>query len=615
MCGLNGIYRYAGGNAVDRLELRTTRDHMQARGPDGAGEWLAADGSIGLGHRRLAIIDLSDAGAQPMSTADGRYVVVFNGEIYNYKTLRDDLIAQGDSFRSHSDTEVLLKLFAREGPRMVSRLRGMFAFALWDSQERRLFLARDPHGIKPLYYSNTRGTLRFASQVQALLAGGAVGSQVSVAALAGFFLWGSVPEPLTLYEDIRLLPAGHTLMVDGHGRSELAQYWRIGDVLQQSAEAARSIDPGQATQRLRAALLDSVRAHLVADVPVGAFLSAGLDSSAVVGLARECGVPLKTFTVTVDEFQGRALDEAPLAAETARHFGLPHSVITITLADARASIPAFLAAMDQPTVDGINTWFVTEATRTAGLKVALSGLGGDELLGGYDSFTVVPQLLHRHSWVRHAECVGAGYRHAYSLLARVMSRLRTRGSELLAAGSGWRQAYRWQRGLFMPWELPYLMREDAAYTGLEELSKHELWEPMADESSDFTRVSILESSRYMRNQLLRDTDWVGMAHSLELRTPLVDHVLSGIASGLAANGLLGTGKGVLGSSVASGLPQSVLARPKTGFTLPIWHWLRDVDELAGWKRVKWLRRSGTRNYARWAYAVAAHLPEVRYLLH
>jgi asparagine synthase (glutamine-hydrolysing) len=339
-----------------------------------------------------------------------------------------------------------------------------------------------------------------------------------------------------------------------------------------------------------------------------------LDSSAVVGLAQECGVSVETFTVTVDEFRGRALDEAPLAAETARHFGLPHSVISITLADARAGIPAFLAAMDQPTVDGINTWFVTEATRSAGLKVALSGLGGDELLGGYDSFTTVPELRHRHTWTQHVGRIGSAYRHIYSLLCRVMPRLPTRGSESLAAGSGWRQAYQWQRGLFMPWELPYLMHPDAAYRGLEELSKHELWEPIADESSDFAKVSILESSRYMRNQLLRDTDWVGMAHSLELRTPLVDHILTGVASGLAANGLLGEGKSVLGSSVANGLPQSVLDRPKTGFTLPIWHWLNSVDELAIWKRVKWLRRSGTRNYARWAYAIAAHQPEVRDLL-
>ena len=289
-------------------------------------------------------------------------------------------------------------------------------------------------------------------------------------------------------------------------------------------------------------------------------------------------------------------------------------VRTVYQAEFRADLPRILAAMDQPSIDGVNTWFVAKAASQAGLKVALSGLGGDELLAGYDSFAVVPELLRRHSWVRHAECVGSGYRQVYSLLSRMVPRLPTRGSELLAAGSSWRQAYQWQRGLFMPWELPYLMRADAAHAGLEELSEHEVWEPMADELSDFARVSILESSRYMRNQLLRDTDWVGMAHSLELRTPLVDHLLSGVASGLAANGLLGSGKGVLGSSVANGLPNDVLERPKTGFTLPIWHWLRNVEELAGWKRVKWLRRSGTRNYARWAYAVAAHLPEVRDLL-
>jgi len=614
MCGINGIYCHAGKAKVDRLQLLATRDHMRARGPDGAGEWLATDGSIGFGHRRLAIIDLSDGGAQPMSSVDGRYVIVFNGEIYNYRELRDEIGRQGGTFRSQSDTEVLLKLFERDGPGMVSRLRGMFAFAIWDALGKRLFLARDPHGIKPLYYSNTNGTLRFASQVRALLAGQGVDKRVSLPALTGFFLWGSVPEPLTLYEDLCILPAGHTLMIDGRGRLEISPYWRIGEAQRRSIEAARSIGPDEATERFRTALRDSVRAHLVADVPVGAFLSAGLDSSAVVGLARECGVSVETFTVTVDDFRGRALDEAPLAAETARHLGLPHSVVTISLADARAGIPAFLAAMDQPTMDGINTWFVTEATRSAGLKVALSGLGGDELLGGYDTFATVPEIRHQRSWAQHARCMGAGYRRVYSVLARALPRLPARGSEWLAAASSWRTAYQSQRGLFMPWELSSLMRPDAARAGLEQLSKHELWEPAMEGISDFARVSILESSRYMRNQLLRDTDWVGMAHSLELRTPLVDHLLSEAAAGLAASGALGPGKTVLGRCVSNGLPQAVLQRPKTGFTLPIWQWLRTVEELASWKRLKWLRREGTRDYARWAYAVAAHLPEVRELL-
>ncbi|MDD5389294.1 MAG: asparagine synthase (glutamine-hydrolyzing) [Gallionellaceae bacterium] len=616
MCGINGIYAYSpDAPGVERTELLRTRDAMQVRGPDGAGSWYSADGRIGLGHRRLAIIDLSELGAQPMSTSDGRYTVSFNGEIYNYAELREQLALTGTSFRSHSDTEVLLHLYRRDGADMVRHLRGMYAFAIWDAQECRLFLARDRHGIKPLYYADDGKTFRFASQVQALLAGGALQRRVSPGGLTGFLIWGSVPEPLTFYQGIRELPAGHTLHVTLHGAQAPLAYWRLGDALVQSIEAARAIPIGQEIDILRQALADSVRAHLVADVPVGAFLSAGLDSTTLVGLAHEAGRNIQTFTVTADEFLGKPGDEAPAAAEAARHFGVPHTVASIALDHAHETIPAFLAAMDQPTVDGINTWMVTEATRRAGLKVVISGLGGDELLGGYESFDRIPAIqMKAFGWISQ-RWVGGAYGHAYALLANWLKQMPPRGSEKWSATGNPQAAYLWQRGLLMPWELAKLLPRDVYLAGLEELHLASTWEAMPQELPPFAQVSLLESTRYMRNQLLRDSDWVGMAHSLELRTPLVDQRLTEQLAGLAALGRFGKGKTALARILANGLPDAVLNRPKSGFTLPIWAWLHSVDELSGWKRNTWLRSRHARNpYTRWGYAVIARMPEMQGLL-
>ena len=291
MCGINGIFAYHyAANPVDRAELLRTRDHMAARGPDGLGAFVSDDGRVGLGHRRLSIIDLSDAGAQPMASSDGRLVVTLNGEIYNYRHLRLGLEAKGCIFRSQSDTEVLLHLYAERGEAMVHDLRGMFAFAIWDAHRDRLFLARDPYGIKPLYYADDGWTFRFASQVKALLGGHAISRDPEPAGQVGFYLFGSVPEPFTTYRGIRALPAGSVLVVDRIGAPEPRRYHSIAKVYCDAEVQGRNrgaIDNVRTQCEVREALLDSVRHHLVADVPVGAFLSAGIDSGALVGLMRD----------------------------------------------------------------------------------------------------------------------------------------------------------------------------------------------------------------------------------------------------------------------------------------------------------------------------------------
>ena len=364
MCGIAACFAYSSAvPPVDEAELLRMRDQMTARGPDGTGLWFSDDRRVGLAHRRLSIIDLSAAGAQPMSSEDGRLVIVFNGEIYNHRALRAGLEARGRRFRSNSDTEVLLHLYAERGREMLGDLRGMFAFALWDADRQGLLLARDTFGIKPLYVADDGKTLRVASQVKSLLAAGGVDTSPDPAGQVGFFLWGHVPEPYSLYRGIRSLPAGGWLWAGADGTRVTGTHGSVGEIL--GVPATRD-EIAQAQGTVRAAFVDTVRHHLIADVPVGVFLSAGLDSTALAGLASEQGGRLRTVTLGFTEFRGTANDEVPLAEEVARHYGAEHQTIWVTREDFHAERAALLRAMDQPSTDGVNTYFVSLAARRAG---------------------------------------------------------------------------------------------------------------------------------------------------------------------------------------------------------------------------------------------------------
>jgi asparagine synthase (glutamine-hydrolysing) len=606
MCGIVGIYAYHyAANAVDRAELRRIRDDMAARGPDGLGDWYSQDERVGFGHRRLSIIDLSEQGAQPMMSADGKLVVTFNGEIYNYRELRASLEAKGRKFRTQTDTEVLLHLYAQKGEAMVHDLRGMFAFGLWDAEKGALLLARDPYGIKPLYYADDGWTLRFASQVKALLAGGKISRDPEPAGWVGFYLFGSVPEPFTTYQEIRALPAGSTLWVDRVGTHEPKQYVSIADRYCQ-AEAARSSMNDEDQQRGACeALLDSVRHHLVADVPVGAFLSSGIDSGALVGLMRDAGQrEIQTVTVAFEEFQGRREDEAPIAAEIASQYGTLHTTRVVTEQEFRNDLPKVLEAMDQPTIDGLNTWFVSKAARELGLKVAVSGLGGDELFGGYPSFRDVPL------WVRTLAVPGQipvlGDLARWLLTGVFSQSLNPKAAGLLKYGGNYAGAYFLRRGVFMPWELQTVIGAEIARLGLRRLNpiRHIASRLKPKPRTGFGRIAVLESSMYMRNQLLRDTDWASMAHSLEVRVPLVDiKLLSQLGSITAKYG--SSSKRLLANSPRVPLPRKVIERPKTGFATPIQSWLQRDNRIQEWRRVPSLAADKCAWARRWAFQVSA----------
>jgi asparagine synthase (glutamine-hydrolysing) len=581
MCGLTAIFSY-GDNApsVDEAELLRMREAMVRRGPDGAGTWISNDRRVGLAHRRLAIIDVGDSGAQPMALRDDagniRLQISYNGEIYNFKQLRAELINEGRKFTTNSDTEVLLHLYDRNGVGMLRQLRGMFAFALWDETKQGMLLARDPYGIKPLYYADEGGTLRVASQVKALLAGGVVSTAPNPAGHVGFFTLGYVPEPHTMYKNIQGLPAGTSLWIDAAGGKGHSQYFDFRAEMRtlENAGAQGSKD------ELRAALVETIEHHLVSDVPVGVFLSAGLDSASIMALVAEvAGSQLETMTLRFDEFAGSAMDEAPLASEIAALYNTRHQTRTVKGSDFSTEKDKLLAAMDQPTIDGVNTYFVAKEAADMGLKVALSGVGGDELLGGYESFKQVPSLVGKLGWIPGIGALGAGFR---MLSGPVLKRLTSpKYASLFECSADYGSAYLLRRGLFMPWELADFMDADLVREGWRDLHLRETLNATIDGvSNPHNKVSLLESSWYMRNQLLRDADWAGMAHSLEIRTPLVDATLF---TKLAGRGFT---KPDMARSPNTPLPDNVLNRPKTGFAIPVRDWLQGSEAGAGERGVR-----------------------------
>jgi asparagine synthase (glutamine-hydrolysing) len=603
MCGINAIFAYrADAPCVDADELIASRECMRSRGPDAADQWVSDDRRVGLGHRRLAIIDLSPAGRQPMRR--GALTIIFNGEIYNYRELRAGLEARGVAFTSHSDTEVMLRLFEEKGAAMVSELRGMFAIALWDDAKKRLFLARDPYGIKPLYYADDGAAVRVASQVKALIAGGKVSTQFDPAAAAGFFLRGTVPEPFTMYRSIRALPAGTYCFVDANGVGEPQQYFSIAAAWRDAVEHARDVSEDERLAAVHDALLESVRYHMVADVPVGAFLSAGIDSTAVVALARESGAAdLQTMTLRFEEYRGRVNDEAPLAALVAQQYGVPHTIRDLTLADFKAELPRIFAAMDQPTVDGLNSYFISKAAAELGLKVALSGAGGDELFGGYTSFRDIPRWMPVTSRLARVPGLSNGVARLNASLAKMSRHVSPKMGEILRHGSSYAGAYLVKRGRFLSSELPDVLGNDIAEEGLQRLNILGLIERAVtpDPGHPFARVAALESSLYLRNQLLRDMDWASMAHSLEVRVPLVDaFLLRKLAPVLVTR--KERGKQILARTPRPPLPEDVRQRRKTGFTLPIKEWLGQEGRVEFGKR-SWARKvyevMFSRDHGRW----------------
>ncbi|MBI3663818.1 MAG: asparagine synthase (glutamine-hydrolyzing) [Acidobacteria bacterium] len=579
MCGIAGWYEARGRNgaAMSAEPLLAMLREMTPRGPDDAGhvEVLPrqSHGRWLLGACRLAILDLSMAGHQPMHDPQTGNWLVYNGEIFNFGDLRRELEAAGCAFQSNCDTEVLLHGYRVWGEDVLQRARGMFAFGIWDEARQTLLLARDRLGIKPVYYYQHPERFLFASELRALLESGFVPRELDPTGLDSFLKFGAVQEPATLIRDIRLLPAGHLLRWRD-GRIAIERYWSLPAqaVAANGSEAERQ----RHIEEVRESLAESVRIRLVSDVPLGIFLSGGLDSSVVAALAAQSGNHIQTFTINFTE---KRFAEGAKARRVAEHLGSEHMELLFSQRDLLPVLPEALAAMDQPTVDGINTYFVSRLTKQAGVTVALSGLGGDELFAGYRSFRMVPRMEQADRWMPHWARALAG-----SLLDARMFRFRRdrKFSVWVRREDGFGHPFYLSRLVLTPARVARLFQPEwllAIEFSVYEKEVQEVQRLIAGHDA-VNRVSCLELTSYLRNTLLRDTDCMSMANSLEVRVPLIDHVVTEQMLRLPGAWKLGRQrKPLLVAALEKPLPADILQQPKRGFEFPWDFWLR--GELRG----------------------------------
>jgi asparagine synthase (glutamine-hydrolysing) len=494
--------------------------------------------------------------------------IVYNGEIYNFRSVRQELEQAGVNFTSHSDTEVVLRAYARWGEPCLKKFRGMFALAVWDANRQQLFVARDPMGIKPLYYAQSGPYFLFASEVRSLLGTGLLRTRIDQPGLLNYLTYGSAYDPLTLVEGIQALPAGYSLMWQG-GTIRKAPYW---DLIDDSETDSPHGDERHAAKQLQPVLEEAVRLQLVSDVPVGVFLSGGIDSSAVVSILSRGGVTPSTFSIV---FREADYSEAEHSRAIAKKFRTDHHEITISQSDVLSSIPSALSAMDLPTMDGVNTYFVSRQTRAAGVKVALSGLGGDEVFAGYSSFRTIPRFERfAHLWKRVPRSIRGSLATVFAGLAPHTDQNRKLAALARANGRAI-HPYFVSRMLFTP------ERRDQLYPRLEaetaEVAREFQCELLQRSRclDPVNRVSYLESRCYMLNTLLRDADFMSMSQGLELRVPLIDHVLAKQILRLPGDWKLnGTPKKLLVEALEGSLPDEIVYRRKRGFTLPFEHWMR-----------------------------------------
>jgi len=592
VCGICGI-AFATRRADAESRVRAMAAAMRHRGPDQEGFVLDHPRAPGLalGVRRLSIIDLG-GGHQPIWNESTDVAVIFNGELYNYSDLRERLALCGHRFTTQSDTEMLVHAWEEWGEDALNELRGMFAFALLDLRERYatapiLFLARDPLGIKPLYYTQTPEGFAFASEVSALLAAGVVAKRLSQDALTAYLLFGSVSEPVTMVDGVFSLPPGHRMLlhIPERRRTPRARQWWDPALSPAARDVRKPRGLASAAKRLRPMLEDAVRAHLIADVPVGLFLSSGLDSGAIAALAARAQAGIQSFTLT---FPGTAFDEAALSGAVARRCGTKHTEVPLEGSAMVARLDEALAAMDQPTMDGVNTYFVSWAARQVGLKVALSGLGGDELFAGYPTFADTPWIsrLIRISWFAPAVL----RRIAAPLIAAFAGRHDSpdAGGKAEAA---WLHPdvlphpYFFARTLFPPGRLEKITepRFRPSTIGPDGVTLEPTWLGWLQRAADEARklepvagVAWLEMRSYMVGTLLRDTDSVSMAQSLEVRVPLLDTPLVEFVGCLpdTSRRRPSEQKALLVEATRDLIPEEILAQRKRTFTLPWEEWLR-----------------------------------------
>lgn len=564
MCGINGVF---GLEDVDnpRQLIQSMNDRLAHRGPDAEGafvnEWVA------LGHRRLSIIDLSEAGNQPIYSHDRQIVLVFNGELYNYLELKDQL---DYPFATSSDTEVVIAAYLKWGINCLQRFNGMFAFALWDNRSRELFVARDRMGIKPLYYYQTDRSFVFSSEVRSLLASGLVPKVMDEDSLIDYLRYQTVHAPATMVNGVEMLLPGYYVKLSDE-ETQAIQYW---DLSRDYSRSGQGMGYDDIKSKVRDLLRQSMEFRMRADVSFGAFLSGGIDSSAVVGLMSEVSShPVKTFSVT---FQEDEFSEAPYSRMIAKKFATEHTEIKLDPNEFLELIPSALLAMDHPSGDGPNTYVVSKVTKESGVKMALSGLGGDELFAGYDIFKRMHSIQDKKwlmSFPRAVRNAGGG------LLKKMRPSV---SSEKIAEILN--QEYMDFEYVYPVNRQTMLDQRISAVSGKARLPVNSVHDMLSQkvafghpgfELPLLSKVSFAEMSTYMQNVLLRDTDQMAMAHALEVRVPFLDHKLVEFVMGVNdQNKYPHTPKKLLVDSMGDLLPPEIVNRPKMGFTFPWAIWMK-----------------------------------------
>lgn len=562
MCGIVGIV--SNSPQAQRAWLAIGRDAMTHRGPDDAGEWWSGDGRVGLAQRRLAIIDLSPAGHQPMHDASGTFSIVFNGEIYNFADLRKELIIKGHDFRSHSDTEVILAAYREWGTDCISRFNGMFAFALFDAGQQTVFLARDRAGEKPLFYHQANGVLRFASELKALLADPALARRIDPEALDCYLAMGYVPGDRCMLQGFHKLPPAHALLFDLQtGQAKIWRYWQLPEFVASS----RSVDEAALLDELEALLEDAVRRQMVADVPVGVLLSGGVDSSLITAMAVRASSQVQTFTIG---FPGHAkLDETEHARLIARHFGTRHT--ELMAADAAADLlPRLARQFDEPMVDSsmIPTFLVSQLVRQH-CTVALGGDGGDELFGGYGHYS-------RLQWIqKKLGAIPGPLRNGIALAAEKLLPVGVKGRNWLQGLGG-----ELEKGLPLIaayFDVTTRGRLLAAQSGWHAQAEDVLLSRLPVHPDLLQRATRMDFSNYLAEDILVKVDRASMLNSLELRAPLLDYRLIEFAFGKVPSHLKATAqdkKILLKRLTARVLPAEFDRQRKQGFSIPLGEWLK-----------------------------------------
>ena len=560
MCGILG---YFSNDKKPYKSLNKSLDFMKKRGPDASGFW--EDEYVFLGHKRLSIIDLDNRSDQPLKSYCGRYVIVFNGEIYNYQDLKKQI--KKYSFKTNSDTEVILALYSIYKEKMLHKLKGMFSFIIWDKIEKVSFIARDPYGIKPLYYARTNNGILFSSQVSSIMASGLISFDKCKIGVEAFNMLGSVPEPYTWYKNVKPVKAGSFMLIKNNDIAQYKSWTDIKYTWQNSFNNRnKKYSKNYLKSKVRSCLLESISRHIISDVPVGIFLSGGIDSGILAGLMSELGLKnVVGVTICYDEFSGGAKDESLRAKSIAKKFEIKHHIRKVTKEEFLNDLPIIIQNMDQPSIDGINTWYASKAASELGLKVVISGVGGDELFYGYHIFDELPRLVKIFEKISILPL----YNKVLDFISQKIS--------LKKKNKRWKFLGRWLVNIEGAWWLrrsinpPYQSNpSDMSFNPKKYLKKLGVQTKLNEKK---LALAVIESKMYLKNQLLRDSDWASMSHSLELRTPLVDSFLLYNLQDYLYSLSKYPNKEILSDCIDIKLPKEVYETEKTGFGIPIKEWM------------------------------------------